>query len=199
MRRVLAALVVVPLLGACGPHAPTYDGDKTLTVPAPDLVAKKARSDIPDCPMTTAGTVAGGMPSITVPCLGGGRPVDLAGLRGPMIVNFWASWCGPCRDEMPALASYAKSQSAVRVLGVDYIDTQPGAALDLAIHSSVAYPLVADPKGALDHASPLPHIANMPTTVFVDVQGRIVRVEAVVFTSPQDVAAAAAKYLGVGG
>ncbi len=199
MRRALAALAVLPLLAACGPHAPTYDGDKTLTVPAPDLVASKAQSDIPNCPKSTAGSVTGGMPSVTVPCLGGGRPVDMASLRGPMIVNFWASWCRPCRDEMPALASYAKSQAAVQVLGVDYIDTQPGAALDLAKRSHVAYPLVADPKGALDHASPLPHIANMPTTVFVDAQGRIVHVEAVVFTSQQDVAAAAQKYLGVGG
>jgi cytochrome c biogenesis protein CcmG, thiol:disulfide interchange protein DsbE len=114
-------------------------------------------------------------------------------------VNFWASWCGSCRDEMPALAAYAKSQSTVQVLGVDFLDTQPGAALDLAKRSNVAYPLVADPKGALDRASPLPHISAMPMTVFVDAQGKVSHIEYAVFTSRQDVADAARKYLGVGG
>jgi thiol-disulfide isomerase/thioredoxin len=188
------------MLTACSGHqAPSYDGDKTLTVPAPDLVASKKHSDIPNCPRATAGSVDGGLPSVTVPCLGGGRPVDVAGLRGPMIVNFWASWCGSCREEMPALAAFAEHQSAVQVLGVDFLDPQPAAALDLAKRSNVAYPLVADPKGALDRASPLPHIAAMPMTVFVDARGAIAHLEFHAYTSEHDVAAAAQKYLGVGG
>jgi thiol-disulfide isomerase/thioredoxin len=202
MRRVLvrAGAVLLLLLTACGhPSAPTYDGDKTLTVAAPDLVAIKKHSDIPDCPRVTGGPVVGGMPSVTVPCLGGGRAVDLAGLRGPMIVNFWASWCGSCRDEMPALAAYARSQSAVKVVGVDFLDSQPGAALGLAKRSHVAYPLVADPKGALDRAHPLPHISAMPMTVFLDAKGAIAHVEYAAYTSEADVAAAAEKYVGAGG
>lgn len=201
-RTTLAAALAAALavLTACsGQHAPSYDGDKALTVPAPDLVASKKQSDVPNCPKTVAGSVDGGMPAVTVPCLGGGRPVDVAGLRGPMIVNFWASWCGSCREEMPALAAYAKRQSAVKVLGVDFLDPQPGAALDLAKRSKVAYPLVADPKGALDRASPLPHISAMPMTVFLDSRGAIAHIEAKAYTSEQDVAAAARKYLGADG
>jgi thiol-disulfide isomerase/thioredoxin len=203
MRRatgVTVLAVAMAALTACSGHSQTsYQGDQTLTVPAPDLVAIKKHSDIPNCPQTPAGSVDGGMPAVTVPCLGGGRPVDVAGLRGPMIVNFWASWCGACRDEMPALAAYAKSQSGVKVLGVDYLDPQAAAALDLAKRSGVAYPLVADPKGALDDASPLPHISAMPMTVFLGADGKIAHVEAKAYTSRQDVAAAAQQYLGVGG
>jgi thiol-disulfide isomerase/thioredoxin len=194
----LAAALVV-LTSCSGHRTPSYEGDKTLTLPAPDLVASKKQSDVPNCPRTSAGSVDGGMPAITVPCLGGGRPVDMAGLRGPMIVNFWASWCGSCRDEMPALASFARSQSAVKVIGVDFLDTQPAAALDLAKRSSVAYPLVADPKGALDRAAPLPHISAMPMTVFLDANGTIAHIEYAAYTSEQDVAAAARKYLGATG
>lgn len=203
MRRTMLATAVaaalVALTACSGPHQPTYSGDTTLTVPAPDLVASKKQSDIPDCPKTPAAPVSGGMPAVTVPCLGGGRPVDMAGLRGPMIVNFWASWCGACRDEMPALASFARSQSAVKVIGVDFLDTQPAAALDLAKSSKVAYPLVADPKGALDRAGPLPHVSAMPMSVFLNADGTIAHVEAQAYTSAADVAAAARKYLGATG
>jgi thiol-disulfide isomerase/thioredoxin len=116
-----------------------------------------------------------------------------------MIVNFWASWCGDCRKEMPALAAYADHQSRVKVLGIDFLDPQPGAALELAKGSDVGYPLVADPKGQLDRASPLPHIPGLPLTVFLDADGSIAHVEAGAMLTETDVAAAARKYLGVSG
>src|SRR4051812_10910488 len=97
-----------------------------------------------------------GMPAVTVPCLGGGRSVAVAGLPGPVIVNFWQSTNQPCRQEMPALAAYARHQSAVAVLGIDILDVQPGAALQLAHDSKVSYPLVADPAGNLVGQKPVP-------------------------------------------
>jgi thiol-disulfide isomerase/thioredoxin len=192
--------VALALLSACsGDHQPTYSDSTTLTVTSPDLVALKNQSDIPNCPKVADGSANDGMPSVTLSCLGGGRSVDVAGLRGPMIVNFWASWCGACKDEMPALAAYAKSQSGVKVVGVDFLDPHPDRALELATRSNVTYPLVSDPKGALDRASPLPHISAMPMTVFLDANGAIAHVEAKAYESEQDVAAAARQYLGTGG
>jgi thiol-disulfide isomerase/thioredoxin len=201
MRRAWAALLVVPLLAACGPHTPSAvtPGSRHIDVSSPDLVAFKKHTDIPDCPKVPSTVVDGGMPSVTVPCLGGGRSVDVAGLRGPMIVNFWASWCGDCVKEMPALASYAKSQSAVKVVGIDILDTGPGAALQLAEQSQVGYPLMADPEGHLDHASPLPHLPGLPFTAFVDASGKIVHYESGAMKTEADVVAAAQKYLGAGG
>jgi thiol-disulfide isomerase/thioredoxin len=201
MRRVWAALVLVPLLAACGPHAPAAvtPGSRHIDVSSPDLVAFKKHTDIPDCPKISSTVVDGGMPSVTVPCLGGGRAVDVAGLRGPMIVNFWASWCGDCVKEMPALAAYAMGQTQVKVVGIDMLDTGPGAALQLAERSHVGYPLMADPEGNLDHASPLPHLPGLPFTAFIDAGGKIVHYEAGAMKTEADVAAAAQKYLGVGG
>jgi thiol-disulfide isomerase/thioredoxin len=116
-----------------------------------------------------------------------------------MIVNFWQSYCHPCRKEMPALASYAASHPGVKIVGVDILDTQPGAALQLARDSQVGYPLVADPAGNLDGAKPLPHIPGLPFTVFLDSSGKIAHVEAGAMLTEADVAKAAQQYLGVGG
>jgi len=100
---------------------------------------------------------------------------------------------------MPALAAYAKSHPAVTIVGIDFLDPHPDAALKLASASKVAYPLVVDPKGVLDKASPLPHIAAMPMTVFLDATGTIAHIEAQSYSSEDDVAAAAQKYLGAAG
>ncbi|MGC4112849.1 MAG: TlpA disulfide reductase family protein [Nocardioides sp.] len=193
----LAALLLV--LAACGGGSTDSSAYKEISLPAPDVVKIKKQSDVPDCPHVSTSSVSGGMPSITLGCLGGGRSVDMAGLRGPMIVNLFASWCSGCHEEMPHLAAYARSQSRVRVLGVDFLDTQPGAALQLAQRSDVAYPLVADPKGELDRASPLPKIQGLPWTVFVSADGSIAHIEAGTFTSEHEVAEAAQQYLGTGG
>jgi thiol-disulfide isomerase/thioredoxin len=174
-------------------------GPRQIDVSSQDLVDFKSHTDIPDCPAVPSAGVDGGMPAVTLSCLGGGRQVDVAGLRGPMIVNFWASWCGDCVKEMPALAAYAKSQSKVLVLGIDYLDTQPGAALQLAQRSHVAYPLVADTTGALDQAGALPHIWGLPFTAFVDSSGKVVHVEAGALKTEADVTAAAHQYLGASG
>jgi thiol-disulfide isomerase/thioredoxin len=200
MRRAFL-LALVPLLVACsGAHTPTVSaGQSQVDVSSPSMVAFKKHTQVPACPTSSAGPMSGGLPSVTLPCLGGGRPVHMAGLRGPMIVNFWASWCHTCRTEMPALAAYARSHPQVKILGVDYVDTQPGAALELAQQSKVGYPLVADPAGALDHASPLPHIGGLPFNAFVAADGKVVHVMAGAMTNQDDVAKAVHDYLGVSG
>lgn len=196
----LAALALVLLTGCSGVHpSDLVQGKSRVNVDSPDLVAFKKKTDVPNCPQVPSTQVDGGMPAVTVDCLGGGRPVDVAGLRGPMIVNFWQSFCHPCRTEMPALAAYARHQSAVKVLGIDILDPQPGAALQLARDSSVGYPLVADPAGNLVGRSPVPRNVGLPFTVFLDASGKVVRVKAGAMTSEKDVAAAVRKYLGVGG
>ena len=202
MRRAVLLVLVLPLLAACGGGSTsdgTSPGRSSIDVGNHELVAFKKKTDVPDCPRVPETGVDGGMPTVTIPCLGGGRAVDVAGLRGPMIVNFWASWCGDCRKEMPALAAYARNQSQVKVLGVDFLDPQPGAALALAQQSKVGYPLVADPSGALDKASPLPHIPGLPVTVFLDASGKIAHIEAGAMLTEDDVRAAAKQYLGAPG
>lgn len=154
----LLGLLSLLLSGCAGGVAAPSPGSVSVDTPA--LRALKHQAGIPDCPATQAGKpVAGGFPAITLACLGGGRPVHTAGLRGPMVVNLFAQWCPPCRIELPYYAAFARRFAGkVSVLGVDWRDTNPGGALELARQAKVGYPLVADPQPQLRTANVLPRI-----------------------------------------
>jgi thiol-disulfide isomerase/thioredoxin len=93
-------------------------------------------------------------------------PEDLRGR--PLVLNVWASWCVPCRREMPAFQSvYLRARGVVGFLGVDYLD-EAGAARRLAADTGVSYPLAADAKGT--EVAKL-GVTALPTTLFVSADG----------------------------
>jgi cytochrome c biogenesis protein CcmG, thiol:disulfide interchange protein DsbE len=169
-----------------------------IKVDTPGLRAQKAAAGIPDCPKTSADAPvrSGGLPAITLPCLGGGRDVDLAGLTGsPTILNFWAQSCGPCRTESPLLESFQQAAGdRVRVIGVDWQDSQPGMAIAFAKALGITYPQLADPEAAT--RAPL-QIGGLPTTLLVDAKGTVVRAQAGAFTSAQELSELVEHSLGV--
>lgn len=96
----------------------------------------------------------------------------LVGLRGrPVVVNLWASWCGPCRVEAPLLQRAARHYGAdVVFLGVDSKD-QRGAARGFLRHYGITYPNLFDGDGSIRHALEL---RGFPTTYIFDRKGRLV-------------------------
>ncbi|MBX6370791.1 MAG: TlpA family protein disulfide reductase [Acidothermus sp.] len=132
-----------------------------------------ARADLDPCPASTHPPVAGGLPTLRLPCLGTGRAVDLAGLRGPLLVNIWAAPCPPCQQEAPILQRfYAANKAKVGVLGVvdgNYPDT-PNDALDAAHGLGLHYPSVFDAKGELLTRL---HLTGIPVTLFIAADGSI--------------------------
>ena len=121
---------------------------------------------------TTGGGRAGGPAEpIELPRLDGEGTVSLADFRGrPVVVNFFASWCVPCRDEMPAFqAVSARLGDRVAFLGVDHQDDRKGG-LDLMRETGIRYPAGYDPEGKVAQAYGL---FGMPTTLFVSPEGTL--------------------------
>ncbi|GAB6986088.1 TlpA family protein disulfide reductase [Nocardioides pyridinolyticus] len=174
MRRVVPAALVAALLllSGCTDDPAASPGESTVDVDTAQLRALKSETAVEEC--VPGDATDGGLPDLTLPCLGGGPDVDLAGLQGPLVVNLWASWCGPCKKEMPALQDfYERYGDRVGVLGVDYQDVQPDAAIELAGRLGVTYPLVADPGGDLNAEDPLPVIRGVPWLIFLDADGDV--------------------------
>jgi thiol-disulfide isomerase/thioredoxin len=96
---------------------------------------------------------------------------DLAGLRGRVVVvNFWASWCVPCRQEMPALEQvtrgYAEAGKPVTVIGVDASDVR-GEAAKFLTKVGVTYPTVYDQQGLRGGVAASWSVTALPQTWFV--------------------------------
>lgn len=105
-----------------------------------------------------------------------GQHLSLSQYRGDTIViNFWGSWCAPCRAEAPALGQLARQlhSRGVRFVGVDIRD-EAASAVAFMQQFNVGYPSISDPNDqiALDFRSTVPP-ADIPTTLVIDRDGRI--------------------------
>lgn len=195
--RALAALAAAVLLAGCAASAAPAQPLPPRPVD-PALVAQREAAGIADCPETaaTAPPVGGGLPDLVLGCLGSGRQVNLAALRGePMVINVWAQWCGPCRLEAPHLRAFAERAGAkITILGIDHNDPDPALALEFAALAGWTYPHLSDPLKQT--AGPL-RFNGIPVTFLVDAEGRIqYRIVGAVASSDR-LAADVRTYLGV--
>lgn len=113
--------------------------------------------------------------------------------RRPLVLNFWASWCVPCRKEMPAFqAASERLAGRVAFVGINHQDSRAGAT-ELLRDTGVRYPTGYDPGGEVAAAYGL---FGMPTTVFVSPSGRILE-RRVGEISPEELDRALARHFGV--
>lgn len=103
------------------------------------------------------------------PSLTSGPDLSLASFTGKtVIVNVWASWCGPCREEAPAIVRFAKEHPEVVVLGVNLNDDKNNAT-KFNTEAGWTHPSIYDPKGAIGFDTL--KVTTMPTTIYVDKAG----------------------------
>jgi peroxiredoxin len=121
--------------------------------------------------ITSAGASASLAPSFALPSRSGDT-VSLAQLKGKVVMlNFWASWCGPCRQEMPLLEQMHKRYSALgfTLVGVN-VDANSKDAEDWLSKTPVSFPVLFDRESKV---SKMYDVSAMPSTVFIDRQGNV--------------------------
>jgi peroxiredoxin len=103
----------------------------------------------------------------------GGKAIDLSQFKGQVVmINFWATWCSPCRQEMPLLEDIYKKYKPMgfTMLGVNVEPDAKGAEAWLSKQKPVTFPIAFDTDSKV---SKMYGVAGMPTTVFVDRKGNI--------------------------
>jgi DsbE subfamily thiol:disulfide oxidoreductase len=155
----LAASFVLGLATGCS-GSENAAGNDTKTVKVPPGYTHYPVDTRKVAPKLSGETIAGGQLSLT-------------SLKGKVVVvNFWGSWCPPCRAESSALMQVAKASASkgVTFVGVDERDTKPNA-LSFDRGHGVTYPSVFDEDGSI--AAQWPAAAGPPYTFIIDRQGRV--------------------------
>ena len=169
----LAVGLVAALVAGCtgDPGDPTGSGGSAA--------AGSARAALlPGCPAQgVQSTSATALPDLQLPCLGavdGAPGLPLRRLTGrPTVLNLWASWCAPCRQELPALSRLSRDAgSRLRVIGIASQD-RPGDATAFAADAGLPFPSLQDPTGDLGRAL---RRRGLPLTVLLAADGSVMEV-----------------------
>jgi thiol-disulfide isomerase/thioredoxin len=103
-----------------------------------------------------------------------GQKITLASYRGkPVVINFWASWCAPCRAEAANLEAVAKANAgAVQFLGINTKDPNPSGARSFMTDHDVTYPSISDDDGGISARFPQVPL-GLPSTLIIDSSGKV--------------------------
>lgn len=149
--------------------------------------AQRQAADLQPCPSGAGGPAE--LTGVRGTCLADGVPTDLgaAVADGPVLVNVWATWCAPCRTELPALQAYAERPDSPRVLGVQVMSDE-AAGLDLLRELGVDFPNVHDADDDIRAALRVPNV--LPVSYLVTERGEVRRMGPAAFEDPDQIAEA---------
>ena len=173
MRKALAVIALL-LLTACSPSSSYVKGE------------------VVSCESISQDTSFVG--GIEMDCLDRTTGARLGALRGPMLVNVWGSWCGPCREEIPILRSfYEKAQGKVALVGIDVEEATFDDGRRFVERNGIVWPNLYDPDGRSREYFGL----GVPVTWFIAPDGSVAGKKIGAFTDESELLTLTTKYLGV--
>lgn len=174
---------------APAPGAPAARTHRDADTPAA-LAGPRQRADLPPCPADGPGPGPAALRGITVECAADGAPVDVArALAGRTVVlNLWAYWCGPCAEELPALARFQQQAGAAVSVVTVHQDENETAALVRMAELGVRLPVLQDGRRTIAAALGVPNV--MPATVVLRADGSVAKVVPTPFTTADEITAA---------
>ena len=177
MNRSVVIVLVVAIAAAGGFFAQRALNQRHAVTPAtePATVKADAPGQLGQEQNRPAPTVPETLPDVTLPDRTG-TPRSLASWKGqPLIINFWATWCGPCREEIPLLNTLRKERAADKLEVIGIAVDEGRAVLKFAKEVGIDYPVLMGEQEGYEAAERF-GVASLvlPFSVFVDSQGRIV-------------------------
>ena len=173
MKKLVIAVALL-LLTACSPSSSFVQGE---------VVSCESISQDP--------TFTGG---IKMDCLDRSEGAQLGALRGPMVVNVWGSWCGPCKEEMPVLrAFHERAKDKVQLVGVAVEEAAPANSQRFIVKHGMTWPNFYDRENKTRGYFGM----GVPVTWFIDAAGEVKYKKIGVIKSEAELVALSDKYLGV--
>ncbi len=175
MKKVLILLLALSLTGCSSVTKPAASKGEVVDCVDVNHVAVKAGDTLLNCLIST-------------------QKVSVESLRGPLIVNVWGSWCGPCADEIPVFVDfYQRANGKVKLLGIAVEEAKAQDSKDFIISYGITWPNLYDAKGKTRGTFGM----GVPVTWFIDEQGAVVYKHIGVVKSTEELIDLTVKYLKV--
>jgi thiol-disulfide isomerase/thioredoxin len=175
MKKILILLIAISLTGCASTAKPMA-----------------SKGEVVDC--ADVGHVTAKAEDTILNCLSGTEKISVESLRGPLILNVWGSWCGPCADEMPYFVEFNdQAKGKVKLLGIAVEEAKAQDSKDFIISNGMTWPNLFDAKGITRKNFGM----GVPVTWFIDQQGTVVYKHVGVVKSTKELIELSNKYLKV--